>query len=392
MRKDIKFVQNQLMPFLKGMFKDAKESGKSFYKYFGTELPNKKTFKNSKELYEFKYGTNSLFENDKEAEKGFDVLIDELFARMQREYHFGTHKLYTPDENGEFSERQEKALFELSNSLVDKVNFKEKQPQEPPHDKIIKETSYRLGFGRLNIVEPLHFNEETGLIEGRVMNMNDPTGTYLNVRIDPVDPEMVYFEDNSGKTKFALNNTDKDLSLFQGKNSGSVSEAQTPKASSEPAATAAEPLSPQPSAKTEEFSLQLQGQKFDLKMEKTIEEETIEEGVPQDSEKLKLIAKQPRLPRVTEGEGLKTYEDRKLQERVTAQEQPKEQVPQGKEQERETQQAQKEPLQKLQEAEEGEGEEQNKKKKGSLGKKLAITALAGTGGVLGGITAFTVLA
>lgn len=378
MRKDIKFVQNQLMPFLKGIFKDAKESGKSFYKYFGTERNNKMAFKNSKELYNFKYGANSLFENNTEAEKGFDVLIDELFARMQREFHYGTHKLYTPDENGEFNERQEKALFELSNSLVDKVNFKEKQPPVS-HDEIINKTSYRLGFGRLNIVEPLHFNEETGLIEGRVVNINDPTGSYLIVKIDPADPEMIYFEDNSGKNKFALNNTDKDLSLFHGKNSEEAMNSARPKfpefQPSETAKNLAEVPFVQPKSgfQQEEFNLQLPEKENEKELELGIEEKT----------QIQKTVKQARMPRVTE-EDLKTYEKQRLAEKAGVK-------PKQSEQEQPEQPQQAMPQREQEEAPE---EEQKKKKKGSLGKKVAAVAtggLIGGGGIIAGLTIMDVV-
>jgi hypothetical protein len=388
MRKDIKFVQNQLMPFLKGMFKDAKESGKSFYKYFGTELSNKKTFKNSKELYKFKYGANSLFENDTEAEKGFDVLVDELFARMQREFHYGTHKLYTPDENGNFNERQEKALFELSNNLIDKVNFKEVKPPIS-HDKIINETSYRLGFGRLNIVEPLHFNEETGLIEGRVVNINDPTGAYLNVKIDPVDPEMIYFEDDSGKIKFALKNTDRDMLPFQKKNSEEIMNTAKPEFTelpefqpSETGVTPQETIGLPPETPFVQPKSAFQQEEFKLQLPEISIEEKTQTQVQIQGQK----GQARRLPtRVTEG-GLKTYEKERLVEKAsgsaTAGLEPAAPKPINSQQ----------TMPKIQEGE--PEEEQNKKKKGSIGKKIAAIAtggLVGGGGIIAGLISMDIV-
>lgn len=389
MRKDQQFVQNQLMPFLKGIMTDAKESGKSFYKYFGAERKNKEAFTNSKELYRYKYGTNSLFENDAEAGKGFEVLIDELFAKMQREFHYGMHKMYLPDENGSFTNRQEEAIFKLSNSLIEKVNFKEKQaPQEKAeqNEKTIKETSSRLGLARVNIVEPLHLNPETGLIEGKIINVNDPAGSYLNVKIDPADPEIIHFEDDSGRVAFTLNNSDKDVLLFQGRDSRGVMNmaGYTDTENGIPLVAAEAPGSQEPRGSQakipQEIKLTLPLQKeAGLEIEETI---TKEGGQPEIA--IKKAVKQAKMPasylyetagkeRVTE-ENLKKSEKEKSASAIRPVEQPR---PGG------------ESAAMSPRTDEKETEaEQPKKKKSSIGGKLLAIATGGVavgGGVATGL-------
>lgn len=400
MRKDQQFVQNQLIPFLRGIMTDAKESGKSFYKYFGAEKQNKTAFTNSKELYRYKYGANSLFESNAEAEKGFEVLTDELFAKMQREFHYGTHKMYLPDENGKFSERQEEALFKLSGNLIEKVNFKEKQtPQEKAenNEKTIKETSQRLGLARVNIAEPLHLNPETGLIEGKIININDPTGSYLTVKIDPVDPELIYFEDDSGRISFTLNNSDRDILLFQGRDSRGVMNMAGYKDTENGIPQKMESDVGQsyeiPKAKTpQEEKLEME---LSLKEENKLEIEEVtteEEGRPNQPNQIKIkagirvAAGQGERPvyakaggepvRVTE-KGLLELEERELRKKAGIT--------------KRKQQPQENAAQSMPKTEEGEPEEErDQKKKGSMVKKILIASVTGGvivgGGIVGAIS------
>jgi len=401
MRKDQQFVQNQLMPFLKGVMTDAKKSGKSFYKYFAVDKRNKETFANSKELYRFKYGANSLFESDKEAEKGFGALIDELFAKMQREFHYGMHAMYLPDENGSFSPRQEEAIFKLSGGLIEKINFKEKQTPEEKvenNEKTVKETNQRFGLARMNVVEPLHLNPETGLIEGKVVNINDPTGSYLAVRIDPVDPGIIYFEDDLGKVTFTLENSDRDISLFQDKDSRSVMNmagyTDTENGIPQKAESSVGQFKlPEPESAQEKFKIKLpieQGLEFEIKEEMPGEEgpssqKEISAGISTTTAtagqgKRPVYVAAGREPvRVTE-KGLLELEKQEQERKagITKQKQPP--------------QTQQNTDQSTPRAEEDEPEEEQdqKKKGGSLAKKIILASVTGGavigGGVVGAIT------
>lgn len=407
MRKDQQFVQNQLMPFLRGIMTDAKESGKSFYKYFGAERKNKEAFTNSKELYRYKYGANSLFESDTEAEKGFEVLTDELFAKMQREFHYGTHKMYLPDENGKFSERQEEALFKLSGNLIEKVNFKEKQtPQEKTeqNEETIKETSSRLGLANVNIAEPLHLNPETGLIEGKIVNINDPTGSYLTVKIDPVDPELIYFEDDSGRISFTLNNSDKDILLFQGRDSRGVmnmagykdTENGIPQKTESGIGQSYEiPKAKTPQQEKLEMELSLKRQEeAEFGIERTVTEQggqpsqiKIKAGISATGKRAKMPAyagaETEKKPRVTE-EKFKEFEKQELGEKAEAGEQKQQSQPRGTQARQRPESA----------AGESEQEQQGQKKKGSIGGKLLTIATGGAiggGGILAGLISLDIV-
>lgn len=395
MRKDQQFVQNQLMPFLKGIMADAKKSGKSFYKYFAVDKRNKENFTNSKELYRFRYGANSLFENDKEAEKGLGVLVDELFAKMQREFHYGMHSMYLPDENGNFSPRQEEAIFKLSGSLVEKVNFKEKQtPQEKTenNEKTIRETSNRFGLARMDVIEPLHLNPETGLIEGKVININDPTGSFLIVKINPVDPEIIYFEDDSRRISFTLNNSDRDILLFQDRDSRGVMNMAGYTDAEDGTPQKAEPNAEQSFKEKLEIKIPLeQGLEFEIKEEVPREEgqssqKKIKAGVATTT--TTTTAGQVKKPayvmagrepvRVTE-KGLLELEKQE-QERKAGIAKQKQQQSQPRGDSRAM----------SPEAEPEPEEEQNQKKKSSLAKKIVIASVTGGavigGGVVGAIT------
>jgi len=389
MRKDQQFVQNQLMPFLRGVMTDAKESGKSFYKYFAVERKNKEAFKNSKELYRFKYGANSLFESDAEAEKGFEVLTDELFAKMQKEFRYGTHKMYLPDENGKFSAKQEEVIFKLSGNLIEKVNFKEKQtPQEKTenNEKTIKETNQKLGLARVNVVEPLHLNPETGLIEGKIVNINDPTGSYLTVKIDPVDPELIYFEDDSGRISFTLNNSDRDILLFQGRDSRGVMNMAGYKDTENGIPQKMEPSVglPQQEKLEMKLSTELQeGAEFGIEKTITREQESgqpsqikIKAGISATGKQAKMpaYAEMARKPRVTE-EKFKEFEKQELGEKADSP------ATRGEPESRRASVPESEP-------------EQGQKKKGSIGGKLAAIATGGAiggGGILAGLISLDIV-
>lgn len=227
MKRDYKFAQKYVEEFLEAIFTDVKKSNKSVYEYFKPDMLNKRTFSAANQDY--KYGRNgkaSFFENQAEAEGQWNLFVDVVFAKMLKDFHDKTVYLYLPNKDGAFSSRQKQLIRLLGAFIINQVNgMAVKMPAKAAAGadipRLIEETTKRLErAGKLQFIKGLKFNPETGLIEGEVKNPKDlSSGAVLTVRTDPSNPNLLMFNDGTGKIAFMMENTDKDVSLFMKMNS-----------------------------------------------------------------------------------------------------------------------------------------------------------------------------
>ena len=258
MRNDKEFIDGQFIPFLEGIFKDVKKSGKSFYKYFDPDKDNKEKFQEEESLSEYmeESGGQYLFADD--PAKGSaqqSILVNTVFAKMLKDFHDGESYFYLPDENNEFTNEQKEKIYDLAIFLIGIINKKEEEAGLTEGSPLTGDAASLIGKGvgaqkgeqkgaqilstgaekinqlidqtinnlttlaKLDIIEPLKFNPKTGLIEGKVINPNDasdPTyrkGALLTVKIDPENPTLLIFTDTTGELAFMLDNPVGDLTL-----------------------------------------------------------------------------------------------------------------------------------------------------------------------------------
>lgn len=225
MKRDYKFTQKYVEEFLEATFTDVRKSDKSVYEYFKPDMLNKRNFSAANQDY--KYGRNgkaSFFEDQAEAEGQWDLFVDVIFAKMLKDFHDKTVYLYLPNKDGDkitFSSRQKQLIRLLGAFIINQVNGTAMKGPATDIPKLIEETTKRLEkVGKLQFVKGLKFNPETGLIEGEVKNPKDlSSGAVLTVKINPSNPDLLMFNDGTGKMAFMMENTDKDVSLFMKMNS-----------------------------------------------------------------------------------------------------------------------------------------------------------------------------
>jgi hypothetical protein len=202
--------QSRLIPFLEDLFTDVKESGKTSIEYFDTKAENKEQF----------MGTD-LYKKYLEPISDGEKIADALFKQMEEDALNEVTHLYLPNQNGDFSRHQRSIFYRLVDALMEKAGV-ELEPL-PSAKTIKKETSKRLlDAGNLTIVTPLKLNEETRLIEGEVINSNDPEKQVLKVTIDPNRPEEISFENSAEGNTFAVENSDSGLGIFIGTKTGDI--------------------------------------------------------------------------------------------------------------------------------------------------------------------------
>ncbi len=202
--------QSRLIPFLEDLFTDVKESGKTSMEYFDAKANNKEQFLDT-DLYK-KY-----LEPISDGEK----IADALFEQMEQDALNGISHLYLPNKNGKFSSEQVSVFYRLIDMLIEKTGV-ELKPL-PSAKTITQETSKRLvDAGNLTIVTPLKLNKKTNLIEGEVINSNDPEKQVLKVTVDPNKPEEISFEDSTEGNAFKVENSDSGLGIFIGTKTGDI--------------------------------------------------------------------------------------------------------------------------------------------------------------------------
>ena len=202
--------KSRLVPFLKDLFTDVRESEETPNEYFENSTENKNEFK-KKEIFHKHLGT---VENS-------DKLIDTLFEKMAEDASNGSAHLYMPSQNGAFTNEQTSIFYRLSEIIEGKSGVE--LPPLPSVKTTIKETSKRLTeAGNLTIVEPLRLNKMTGLIEGEVINPNDPDKQVLTVKIDSSRPEEIEFENKESAKAFKVENSDSGLGIFIGTKTGEI--------------------------------------------------------------------------------------------------------------------------------------------------------------------------
>ena len=226
-------LQNRFTEFLQEIFRDIPKSGKSFYEYFKPEKGNKEAFKHGK-YKEYLYGKDSVVGIDEKADLKRELLIDTLFAQMLSDFHHGVAYLYLPNKEGNFTNQQGTILFRLYQTLTSKIESKEadlrgRNEGENENAKLAKRNKLILDItnklkssAKLEVVEELKLNENSGLIEGKVKNPNNPNGGVLEVEIDQANPDLLLFKDESGGIAFITNNSEKDLKLFIGRSNFAV--------------------------------------------------------------------------------------------------------------------------------------------------------------------------
>ena len=205
----MKDLYNKLVPFLRDVFLDVKESDKSFKDYFDPREGNIALFKQTDifKKHLLQYGER-------------DEIVSQLFEKMSKDFNDGVSHLYMPNQNDDFTNEQKEIFYKLADLFTQKTGANT-TPQSP-EETALSTTKRLKDAGNLEIIEPLKLNRKTGFIEGKVKNLNDNEGTgtqgsgTLSVMIDPNNPNEIIFRNESGKIAFALENSDSGLGIFIG--------------------------------------------------------------------------------------------------------------------------------------------------------------------------------
>jgi hypothetical protein len=196
--------QSRLVSFLQDLFTDVKASGKTSMDYFELREENKIQFKETE-----------IYKEYLESIEGGEEVVDQLFKQMESDASDGMAHLYLPNQNGDFTKHQTTLFYRLADTLTAKTGV-ELKPL-PPVKTITKQTEKKLTeAGNLTMVKPLALNGKTQLIEGEVINPNDPEKQVLTVKINPNKPEEIAFENSDGTDAFKVENSDSGLGIFIG--------------------------------------------------------------------------------------------------------------------------------------------------------------------------------
>ncbi len=234
MRQD-RIFKIRVRKLISEILKDVRASEKGVFRYFNPSFKNKRLFEYNSTWADSRPGhANSLFGRDQKASMRWDNFTEVMFSQMMREAKLRRAYLLLPNKEGEFRSSQKKILARFTDLILRRMSERENElnRDEVTHAKnetgksktraeieeIIAKSQENLGkHNGLNTISALKYNEETGLIEGSVLNTKDVNKEALKVEIDPENENLILFSSTTLGIYFVMENNDKDLSLFDNK-------------------------------------------------------------------------------------------------------------------------------------------------------------------------------
>ena len=205
----MKDLYNKLVPFLRDVFLDVKESKRSFKEYFDPREGNIELFKQT-----------NLFKKHLLQYRERNEIVKQLFDKMRKDFNDGVAHLYIPGRDNNFTNEQKVIFYKLADLLTQQTGANTRPPS--PEETSSATTKRLKEAGNLEIIEPLKLNRKTGFIEGKVRNPNDRGSgaghgaEVLSLMIDPNNPDEIFFGNGDGNIAFALENSINGLGIFIG--------------------------------------------------------------------------------------------------------------------------------------------------------------------------------
>jgi hypothetical protein len=185
-------LQLKFKNYLKDLFVEVAKSEQSPHAYFAPDAQNKENFVTKTDSITQKYfdSIDDLFDaKDARADKS-KLFTNAIFHRATKDMYDGNFHLYMPKKSGDdfvFSKQQEEVFGHLASSILGTLAAQE-ELKDP-----ISETIENLKKSGFTNTENLKYNEETGLIEGKVTNKNEEE---VEIAVDPSMPEFMFINGN----------------------------------------------------------------------------------------------------------------------------------------------------------------------------------------------------